>query len=462
MFRCHYKIFCLVLLVLWILDGKAKGIMTKFPSRASDTTEIRISTFDIDATPPVGSQLAYDLMVNTWDLGLRAKGIVILGSGKPIVLCAVDWLGIANEGQDAFKAALADAVKTAPDRIAVHTLHQHDAPICDFSAEQILKSNNISPQSFDGTFQRELIQKLKIAVRNSLLVSQTVTHFSIGKAPVHKVASNRRIIGDNGKVIASRYSSCTDSLLKAKPEGIIDSLVSIIGFWNGKKPIAVLSFYACHPQSYYLTQVANPDFVGLARFYRQLEVPDAIHVHFNGAGGNVTAGKYNDGSHEQRAILADRLANGMKQAWNQSTLIPLNSNEVDWFVEKVSIKPANGIEQIEKLMKTENSRYFTNNIPKLAWMKRTLEGQKITLACLKIGNARLLFMPGELFVEYQLAAQSLHPELFVSMAAYGDYGPFYIGTEESYSQGGYEIQVSPVTEDAESVIKTAIDRLLSQ
>jgi hypothetical protein len=25
------------------------------------------------------------------------------------------------------------------------------------------------------------------------------------------------------------------------------------------------------------------------------------------------------------------------------------------------------------------------------------------------------------------------------MAAYGDYGPFYIGTKQAYEQGGYEI-----------------------
>ena len=31
-------------------------------------------------------------------------------------------------------------------------------------------------------------------------------------------------------------------------------------------------------------------------------------------------------------------------------------------------------------------------------------------------------MPGELFVEYQLAAQQMRPNDFVAMAAYGDYG----------------------------------------
>ena len=47
-------------------------------------------------------------------------------------------------------------------------------------------------------------------------------------------------------------------------------------------------------------------------------------------------------------------------------------------------------------------------------------------------------MPGELFVEYQLAAQKMRPDLFVTMAAYGDYGPGYIGTAIAYEQGGYE------------------------
>ena len=47
-------------------------------------------------------------------------------------------------------------------------------------------------------------------------------------------------------------------------------------------------------------------------------------------------------------------------------------------------------------------------------------------------------MPGELFVEYQLFAQRLRPDLFVAMAAYGDYSPGYIGTRIAYTQGGYE------------------------
>ena len=71
-------------------------------------------------------------------------------------------------------------------------------------------------------------------------------------------------------------------------------------------------------------------------------------------------------------------------------------------------------------------------------------------------------MPGELFVEYQLAAKKQRPDLFVVMAAYGDYGPGYIGTEKAYAEGGYETSEdsSNVAPDSERTIMEGIAMLL--
>ena len=77
----------------------------------------------------------------------------------------------------------------------------------------------------------------------------------------------------------------------------------------------MLSYYATHPQSYYRTGVANPDFPGIARFMRQQEEAVPVHVHFTGAGGNVGAGKYNDGEPANRGVLAARLSDGLARAW---------------------------------------------------------------------------------------------------------------------------------------------------
>ncbi len=170
--------FCLLAFIVPLLTCFAgDGIIPNGPAPEG----LRISTFDVDATPPVGSYLAYDLMVNSWDLGLRAKGIVLSGAGQPVVLCSVDWIGISNDSQDSFKSALAEAAGTVPERVAVHTIHQHDAPISDFGAERLLKEAGMDPLSYEGSFQREVINRLGVAVKNSLGKAQPVTQMGLGK-----------------------------------------------------------------------------------------------------------------------------------------------------------------------------------------------------------------------------------------------------------------------------------------
>ena len=390
-------------------------------------SDLRLATFDIDATPPVGYMMAYDPVVKTWDLSLRARGIVLLGSGKPIVLLAVDWIGISNESQDEFKRALAEAAGTIQERVAVHTLHQHDAPRGDIQNDFVLA----------------VIYRLQTAVRSSLTNTQPITHIGLGQAEVYKVASNRRILGTDNRVRATRYTATEDPALRAEPEGVIDPIVSVISFWNADKPVAVLSFYATHPQSYYRLGIPNPDYPGLARFYRQIAVPDALHIHFTGAGGNVGAGKYNDGSHENRGILADRLADGMKRAWDSGKREPITASSVSWTIEPVALPP--------DTLKSGSSNS--------TYVKRYKAGKKIDLECLALGRARILFMPGELFVEYQLAAKKMQPDLFVAMAAYGD-GIGYIPTAIGFRQGGYEASVSRLTPETEEILMGGMRKLL--
>lgn len=94
-------------------------------------------------------------------------------------------------------------------------------------------------------------------------------------------------------------------------------------------------------------------------------------------------------------------------------------------------------------------------------MNRHAAGHKITIGCLQIGSTRILHMPGELFIEYQLAAQQMRPDLFVCMAAYSDHGPGYIGTSIAYSQGGYEVgPPSNTSPEVEAVLMSTMRELL--
>lgn len=422
-----FRLMAFVLVMGFILN--AEEAFASGTGGGQESGGLRISTFDIDATPPVGYQLAYDMCVRTWDLGLRAKGIVLSGAGDPVVLIAVDWIGIGNETYNEFRRAVATAAGTKPERVALHTVHQHDAPVGDVTSDFVLS----------------VIHRLEMAIIKSLGESQPVTRLGLGSAPVEKVASNRRIQGPDGKIRATRYTATADPALRAEPEGVIDPMVSVVSFWNDDKPVAVLSFYATHPQSYYRLGIANPDFPGVARFLRQLEVPDALFIHFNGAGANLGAGKYNDGAHENRLILAERLKAGMKKAYESSVIKPLAATSVKWITEPVSLP----VDQVKDA--NLNSEF----------LKRFKISEKFDIGCLILGNGRILFMPGELFIEYQLAAKAMRPDLFVAMAAYGDYSPGYIPTADAFTRGGYEVEVARVKPSCESVLMTAMNKLLN-
>ncbi len=427
--------------------------------------DVKIATFDVDATPPLGSAMAYDPVKRHDELTLRCRGVVILGAGKPIVLGAVDWIGIANEGHDVFRETLAEAAGTTRDRVAVHALHQHDAPGCDFTAERLIRELGLKDFGrFEGGFHREVLRRAAQAIKTAIPTAEPVTHFGWGAATVKEVASNRRILGPDGKVRATRYTATRDAALRAEPEGVIDPEVSLLSFWNGARPVAVLSYYATHPQSYYRTGVPSPDFPGIARFIRGQAVPEALHVHFNGAGGNIGAGKYNDGSKENRMALAQRLADGMKQALADTKKQPLTAADIGWETVPVKLPVAPHLKQDElvKDLKTEPARGYISKADQLAWVVRCKAGHAIDIACLRVGDVRVLHMPGELFVEYQLAAKKMRPDLHVAMAAYGDYGPGYIGTRVAYAEGGYETspRASNVAPEVEPILMDAMQRLL--
>ncbi len=437
------------------------------PLGALDASEpaVKLAVFDVDATPPLGSAMAYDPVKRLDEMTLRCRGIVLLGADKPIVLCAVDWIGIANEGHDAFRDALAKAAGTTRDRVAVHTVHQHDAPGCDFTAERLLRELGLKHYGrFEGTFHRQVIARAADALRAALPAAVGVTHYGFGAADVKEVASNRRIAGPDGRIRATRYTATKDPALRAEPEGVIDPQVSLVSFFSGDRPLAVLSYYACHPQSYYRTGVPSPDFPGIARFIRGQSVPEALHVHFNGAGGNIGAGKYNDGAKENRIVLALRLAEGMRQAWVATRKCPLAAGDVGWQTVPVRLPVASHLKAaaLVEALKTQPERGYIAEADQLAWVHRAESGHGIDLACLRVGTVRVLHMPGELFVEYQLAAKAMRRDLHVAMAAYGDYGPGYIGTAAAYREGGYETspRASNVAPEAEALLLGAMKKLL--
>jgi hypothetical protein len=447
------------------------ALLFTFISSIAQAVELRVATFKVNVTPPPGSPLCDGLVPPATGVNdpLSARGIVLqVDKRQPLVFVAFDWVGIGNEGHDAFRQAIAEACKTPVERVCVHALHQHDAPGCDFLAETIAAEVGLANQLFPVEYSRDAIRRVAAAAGDAQKHLETVTQVGYGKGIVEKVASSRRILGPDGKVQFVRFSANKDPKIRAFPEGNIDSYVRMVSFWHDDRPLAVLTYYATHPQSYYYTGKCSADFVGMGRDEAEKVEKAGLHIHFNGAGGNVVAGKYNDGSHEMRPILAHRLAEGMKRAWDETKKVAVSDLAFDWATRDVVLPLGTWYDEKEQLATLHDAKQQL--IPRLraarniAWARRVADGHKITIGRLRLGPIDILQMPGELFVEYQLAAQKMRPDAFVCMAAYGDYGPGYIGTAEAYTQGGYETSfstpVSRVSPRVEAVLTDAMRELL--
>jgi hypothetical protein len=299
------------------------------------------------------------------------------------------------------------------------------------------------------------------AARASLARTTRFTHVGIGRAQVDRVASNRRILGPDGRVRVMRFSATTDPKVRSEPEGLIDPWLKTLSFWNGDQALAALHYYATHPMSYYGDGRVSSDFCGLARRRCQADNDKRFQVYFTGCAGNITAGKYNDGNHKNRPVLRDRMYDAMQAAWKATARHAVKGFQ--WRSEAVKLPP-----RTEKSFSADGSRRILND-PKqtaarrnnaafqLAWLNRL--DRPIELTCLDIGPAQALHLPGEPFIEYQLHAQAVRKDRFVCVAGYGDGGPGYIPTARAYLEGGYEPTVSLVGPRSEAILHEALARL---
>ena len=412
---------------------------------ARHATPFRLAVFRADVTPRLGHPLLGSLLAGakSVDDPLWANGLVLLGPDKPIVLVAVDWCEIRNDAYARWQDALAEAAGTTRERVLVTSVHQHDAPIADLTAERLLREARVDGQIIDPEYYERTVRKVAAALTSSLSSAQRVTHIGTGQAKVERVASNRRVEGPDGKGTFSRYSATRDAAIRDQPEGLIDPWLKAISFWNGEQPLAVISAYATHPMSYYGAGAISSDFVGLARERRRNDQPAIHQIYVSGCSGDVTAGKYNDGSPENRARLAERMYNAMTEAMAATVRHPLA--KIDFRSARMVLPHREGTQTAEALrarLADDKQPLFQRALAAMGLSSRTLhpEGHEILISSIDFGPAQIVLLPGESLVGYQLLAQKLRPDVFVMAVGYGECAPGYVPTNSASREGYAESQ----------------------
>jgi len=427
---------------------------------------IRIAKFSADVTIPLNHRCMGVLPTKSTKVvdPLYAHGLVLLGNGNPIVFCAIDWCEIRNGAYDQWRDALAEAAGTTRERVLVSSLHQHDAPVTDLGAANLLDEVGLKNELYDEAFHDQTVARLAQSLRDALPTAERVTHLGLGQARVRQVASNRRVELADGTIHFGRGSgSGGNAALAEADEGLIDPMLKTISFFAGEKPLVALHSYATHPMSHYGRGEISSDFVGLARARRQRDDPSVHQVYFSGCSGDVTAGKYNDGSPESRVALTDRIYEAMVEAWENTRRVPLEEMTFRNAKLELEFHPSAKLtsEALDTALRDEQLTVEQRILAAmgLSSRNRVAAGQPIDFPCLDFGAAQIVLFPGEAFVGYQLMAQKMRSDSFVFSIGYGECWPGYIPTKAAFDDHFHDVWLW-VAPGSEAKMRAAMKQVL--
>lgn len=436
-------------------------------TRVSDASDYRLAIFSADVTIPLNHRCMGVLPTKSKKIvdPLYAHGFVLLGAGKPIVFCAVDWCEIRNGAYDQWRESLGAAAGTSRERVLVSSLHQHDAPVTDSDAAELLEDVGLKGELYDEKFHNETVARVALALKDSLSEAVPVTHLGLGEAAVKRIASNRRVVRDDGGVSFGRGSSSGRNPFYADaPVGLIDSMLKTISFWNGEQAVLAMHSYATHPMSYYGRGGVTSDFVGLAREQRQRDDFSVKQIYFSGCSGDVTAGKYNNGSHDHRLELKERLYEGMVAAWQTTEKVALKEISfrntpltLDYYQHE-NLKRG----RLETTLNDESATVEQRILAAMGLASRNRvekRQQPIDFPCVDLGAAQIVLFPGEAFVGFQLIAQEMRADSFVFSIGYGECWTGYIPTNAVFADKFHDSWLW-VNAGAENRIRGALERVL--
>ena len=459
--RVVCNVGCLLLISIAAADCRAIG------------ADLSLANFRVDVTPPIGDGPCVGCMpkVSSIEHPLEMRGVVLRSGEDSYVIAAIDFCGICNTSDEVLRDAMAKAAGTTRERVALQSLHQHSAPILDADAVRILHGSGSPELAKHIQFTNEIAQRTSIAIEGSLSEMKTVTRVAGTKAIVEKVASNRRVPQSDGS-IAVRASVTREPDVREAPEGLIDPRLRTISFFCGDQTLVQLHYYATHPQTFYGDARVSWDCVGMAR--QQLENESGVpQIYFTGCGGNITVGKYNDGTRAARGQLTSRLHDAMVRSSAAKPdvaldVVNLKPTDVAWATAPIRFTVREDGAFNPGLLQSQLAPEQAFSTRLMAAMfsgfgQRLRDGYIAQASRLRIGELEIMHLPGEPFVEFQLYAQEQAAKSsFVCVAGYGECGVWYYGPDRIFTdRGGYE-QTWSLTGPCESEVKSAISTLLTK
>jgi len=340
---------------------------------------------------------------------LFVNAVAIEHGDERVALLTYDICLLSIEQADEFKAALLEATGLEPERVLLNTTHTHAGPALGGREESPMQDE------YRAEVIRQSVRALRVA-----LADASPAVLSAGAAPLD-IGCNRRERMADGKV-----------WLGENPDGPTLHEVDVWRFAREHKPDVVLFSAPVHGTT---LGEWNLSITGewMGRAIQRLECGGAgarfVFLQGCGADQNPYSTKRDGvrgtfGEMEQHAAAA---AAAVRQALSH--------------MRNLGALPVRAVTRTAELPPKEE-----DGEPKL-----------LRLHGIRLGDAMLVAMSAEVFVEYALFGREASPAQATLVLGYSNGNVGYLPTAAAYPEGGYEINTTKVGPDSERITREVID-----
>jgi hypothetical protein len=434
---------------------------------------LRIGFGKADITPPLGTLCALGLDDEAEAIldPVFIRATVLKEVETAFGILSADVIGFCRKEVDELREILSAATGLRAEQIVIHATHTHESPSVRTGWTEVTRPWELNWHNAE--FYERIVGQAVDAFRQAMENTYEAT-LSFGRSPVAGVASNRRIVLSDGRLVLRGSRASAEHRLY--PEGWIDPFTRLVVFQDlGSEREHWLISYCCHPTSAggdegpYITA----DFPGEAMSRIERARPHVTTNYVTGCCGNINPGKYTGSSNApgerkadvirmgglmaEAALRARDVASGVDSdriAWAQKPVqLPLIDKVLDPAVVETELaaharaylemRDAGGKVPGGGPLRRATNRAMVN--------RQAIDGHLSTeVAALGLGDLGIVFLPGECFLELDAALRQRFPGKQIVTAENCDYTTGYIVPRPAYQRGGYEARAAvcrPVSHD---------------
>lgn len=398
---------------------------------------------------------------------LYATAMVFESGGRRACVIIVDLTIVAEPYTTQIRQTMAAELGTQPEAVMICATQTHSAPsLGEFMLDPEFPLEDTPNTQYIRGAEKAYIDfampRIMDAVRQAKQ-RQRPCRMAHGRGLVGDYAFNRRGVLRNGGIIMPKPFGGNGQPLGpanlSHMEGPMDPEVGVIAFRSDEELTGLMLHHTCHPVINFgkpeRFMAVSADWCGAwANQMRQRVGGECVPMVINGCCGNINPwhpydAQFNPDEHRMGAALADmtqKVLAGM--TWADSAVVDFAARRLALPYRDI---PAERSAEVERILSKNPQPPYLDSGKGVdpVWFRaastRSVELAKKrspTLAyevqAIRIGNAAIVALPGEPFVEGQLAIKQNSPAAMVQVAHMSSHYVGYLPTREAASRNGHE------------------------